>query len=185
MVVDQHQAPGDQVPADATGRIGHHEHPGPHPASDPDRERDCVRSDTLVIVEAARLHQDERSAEPPRHETARVARHSGPWKPGELREGHLDGILQTIHEIPQPRAEDHVSGGGLPDPLRQELPGLLRFPGHTMAPAMAAVMKAAIDPPTMALSPRRERSFRRFGAIPPIPPICMAMEEKFAKPESA
>ena len=52
-------------------------------------------------------------------------------------------------------------------------------------PAMVAVMKAASEPAIMARSPSRERSCRRLGAIPPIPPIWMAMELKLANPDSA
>ena len=51
-------------------------------------------------------------------------------------------------------------------------------------PATVAVMKVAMEPTIIALSPSFARSCRRVGAMPEIPPICMAMEEKFAKPRS-
>ena len=46
-------------------------------------------------------------------------------------------------------------------------------------------MNAASEPPIIALSPIRDRSVRRFGAIPPIPPIWIAIELKLANPHSA
>ena len=52
-------------------------------------------------------------------------------------------------------------------------------------PAMQAVMKAAKVPPNIARSPRRAKSARLSGAMPPIPPNWIPMELKFAKPESA
>ena len=40
-------------------------------------------------------------------------------------------------------------------------------------------------PAIMARMPIRDRSLRRAGAIPPIPPIWIAIELKFANPHSA
>ena len=56
---------------------------------------------------------------------------------------------------------------------------------HSSIPAMHADMKLAMEPAATAFSPRRARSDFRFGARPPIPPICMAIELKLAKPHSA
>lgn len=48
------------------------------------------------------------------------------------------------------------------------------FPGqkdYIKIPAIVPVIKAARVPPIIALKPIRARSWRRAGAIPPIPPI--------------
>src|SRR5690606_35434237 len=52
-------------------------------------------------------------------------------------------------------------------------------------PAMVAVMKVAMEPPSTARRPKRARSWRRSGARPPMPPIWIAIELKLAKPHSA
>lgn len=52
-------------------------------------------------------------------------------------------------------------------------------------PAMVALIKLASDPAITALMPRRAISPRRLGAIPPKPPIKIAIELKFAKPHNA
>jgi hypothetical protein len=52
-------------------------------------------------------------------------------------------------------------------------------------PAIAAVMNAASVPAIIALRPIRARSLRRVGAMPPMPPIWIAMELKLAKPQRA
>ena len=52
-------------------------------------------------------------------------------------------------------------------------------------PAIVAVMNVASDPPSTARMPKRARSARRFGASPPMPPIWIAIDEKFANPQSA
>jgi hypothetical protein len=54
-----------------------------------------------------------------------------------------------------------------------------------MTPATEAVMQVAIAPPSIALTPSWESRVRRFGAMEPRPPIWMATEPKFAKPQSA
>jgi hypothetical protein len=46
-------------------------------------------------------------------------------------------------------------------------------------------MNEASVPAIIARMPIRDRSLRRAGAIPPIPPIWIAIELKFAKPHSA
>ena len=40
-------------------------------------------------------------------------------------------------------------------------------------------------PASNALKPRRDKSPRLLGAKEPIPPICMPIDEKFAKPHKA
>src|SRR5947208_4807316 len=62
------------------------------------------------------------------------------------------------------------------------------FPYTTLfrsKPAIVAVMKLARVPANIARRPRRARSWRRFGASAPIPPIWMPIELKLAKPHSA
>lgn len=52
-------------------------------------------------------------------------------------------------------------------------------------PTIVAVRKFASVPASIARRPSRARSPRRDGASEPMPPIWMAIEEKFAKPQSA
>ena len=62
-------------------------------------------------------------------------------------------------------------------------------PGHYLrwisTPAMVAVIRVAIEPPSTARMPKRARSPRRSGARLPMPPIWIAIEAKLAKPHSA
>lgn len=50
---------------------------------------------------------------------------------------------------------------------------------------MVAVIKLAIVPANTAFKPNLASSDFLEGANPPIPPICIAMDEKFAKPQRA
>ena len=103
-----------------------------------------------------------------------------------LRRFYWERTNQLSH-LPSRRA--------LPFALRRALPACSpAAPGARAAsstaryistPAIAAVMKAAIEPPIIARRPNRARSCRRRGAIPPIPPIWMAIDEKLAKPDRA
>ena len=52
-------------------------------------------------------------------------------------------------------------------------------------PIIDPVSMVASVPPMSERRPRRARSPRRSGAIPPIPPIIIAMEPKLAKPHRA
>ena len=52
-------------------------------------------------------------------------------------------------------------------------------------PAIVALIKFAKVPAITAFKPKRATSLRRFGAIPPKPPIKIAIELKLAKPQSA
>ena len=53
---------------------------------------------------------------------------------------------------------------------------------QTSIPAIDALMNAARLPAIIARKPRVDRSARRWGASPPMPPIWIAMEEKLANP---
>lgn len=57
--------------------------------------------------------------------------------------------------------------------------------GYTKSPAMAAFNKLTSAPPKRALSPSFVSIWRFSGQIAPMPPICMPMLEKFAKPARA
>mgnify|MGYP006969775413 FL=1 len=52
-------------------------------------------------------------------------------------------------------------------------------------PAIVALIKFAKVPAITAFKPKRATSLRRFGAIPPKPPIKIAIELKLAKPHNA
>ena len=53
-----------------------------------------------------------------------------------------------------------------------------------MIPAIVADIKETRDPAIIALKPSSVKSFRAFGARIPIPPTCIPMEAKLAKPQS-
>jgi Bacterial Ig-like domain (group 3) len=57
--------------------------------------------------------------------------------------------------------------------------------GYNSMPAMQADIKLAIVPAATARNPSLARSLFRFGARAPMPPICIAIELKLAKPQSA
>ena len=54
-----------------------------------------------------------------------------------------------------------------------------------MAPAIQAFIKLTIVPPIKALNPNSERLRFWLGAMAPIPPIWIPIEEKLAKPHKA
>ena len=86
---------------------------------------------------------------------------------------------RKIQDLPQHQGVVHASWSG---------GRFVRFQHantHSRTPAMQAVMKAARVPPSIARTPRRARSLRRSGAIPPIPPNWIPMELKLANPQSA
>ena len=56
---------------------------------------------------------------------------------------------------------------------------------HSKTPTTQAAMREDRAPPNMATSPSRERSERRVGAMPLMPPTWMATLEKLAKPHRA
>src|SRR5207247_7026401 len=80
-------------------------------------------------------------------------------------------------------AAEKLDGGVQP----LEEPRLSHFttPSSQINPAMAAVMKLTSEPASRARKPSRARSDLRVGASPPIPPIWMPIEEKFANPHRA
>src|SRR5579864_5719953 len=58
--------------------------------------------------------------------------------------------------------------------------------GHfSMIPTIEADIRFAIVPASMARMPRRASSGFLLGASAPMPPICIPMELRFAKPQSA
>ena len=78
--------------------------------------------------------------------------------------------------------------GALPGDPRRGRGGRRAYPpcdGYASIPAIEAEVKAARFPATIARSPSEAMSRFRSGANPPIPPIWIAIEEKFAKPRSA
>src|SRR5580698_1508657 len=52
-------------------------------------------------------------------------------------------------------------------------------------PAIDALIKLAMVPASMALTPNLAKSFLRSGTNAPMPPICIPMEPRFAKPHNA
>src|ERR1700733_13308999 len=52
-------------------------------------------------------------------------------------------------------------------------------------PAIEALIKLAMVPANIALTPNLAKSFLRSGTNAPMPPICIPMEPKLAKPHKA
>ena len=59
------------------------------------------------------------------------------------------------------------------------------FSDYKSKPAIVAVNQDAKAPPIIAFVTSRARSPLRLGAIAPIPPNCIPIEPKFAKPHRA
>src|SRR5262249_18819894 len=118
---------------------------------------------------------------------------------GEVRDapvGHRDPVRQPLRESAQSRPEDQSDPRRrsrlLPDEVRGRVEAAdktrvahFTTPSSQISPAMAAVMKDTRDPASSARNPSRARSDLRVGARPPMPPIWMPIEEKFAKPQRA
>src|SRR5262245_2830208 len=101
---------------------------------------------------------------------------------------HLHGVAERVGELAEPRPENDRDLG---DTCRLGANRAGRFLDFVVVvhqrrnPAIVAVMKLASVPANMARRPRRARSWRRFGARAPMPPIWMPIELRFAKPQSA
>lgn len=141
----------------------------------------------LVQVRPAAQGHARHAVQPAGVQDAGVSRDAGGREAGNVPERDRPAALETVGEPSEPGTEDD------PDP-RSEAVGqpadLLRRAfggrgGQASTPASEAVIQVATVPPSMARMPSFERSCRRSGAIPPIPPIWIAIEEKFAKPVSA
>src|SRR5215204_592835 len=106
----------------------------------------------------------------------------------QLAVRHRDRVLQRAREIPKAGAEDdrevRDDGDASPDGVGRLL-DVVVVGRHSRNPAIVAVMKLASVPANIARKPSLARSCRRVGASPPMPPICMPIELKFAKPQSA
>src|SRR5215213_2969624 len=102
----------------------------------------------------------------------------------EIAIGNRCAVAECSGEISEPGSQDDCGlrqlARSTADCVRRRLD--LVVVGHqSRKPAIVAVMKLASVPANIARSPRRARSCRRFGASPPMPPICIPMELKLAK----
>lgn len=133
------------------------------------------------------LKQDIPVSEAPSHKAPGVPHDAGPGKSGDLTEGNGHRVLDPVGKVTETRPQNNGGIGNERKSPANERCGCLNIGrcAHRIIPATVAVMKAAMVPPIMALSPKRDRSWRRDGAIPPMPPSWMAMDEKLAKPQSA
>ena len=131
-----------------------------------------------------------RPPKPAEDVAALVALHAGGRKAGDGGELHARRLVHDVGQGGEP-GSDHDDDLGIFRDAGSERPGgpvdLDRRGGavYISIPAMAAVMNAASVPPIMARSPMRARSSLRSGAIPPIPPSWIAIDEKLANPDSA
>jgi len=105
-----------------------------------------------------------------------------PWSSPSIVEGDSVGAVRRYGASGKParagcyRETLDEEGGAAPTPPCD---------GYASIPAIEAEVKAARFPATIARSPKEAMSRFRSGANPPIPPIWIAIEEKFAKPRSA
>ena len=94
----------------------------------------------------------------------------------------LSGKTRKTEERPLERRVREPHSGpphSSPFPLRRSpLP-------YANIPAIEADVNAARFPAIIARSPSAAMSFLRSGANPPMPPIWIAIDEKFANPSSA
>ena len=191
MVVDQHQATRPQARVDPPHRGGDDGTPRSQRRRDAGRRGDHPRRMALVEVQPPALHDDRHPLAAPEEEMARMPRDPRGWKPGNLPELHFLLDVDQPFEPAQPRTEQqmHLRSRADSRPHRHrhrfEVVSRPHTRLHRIIPATVAVMKAASVPPTIARNPMRERSCRREGASPPMPPSWMAMEEKLAKPHRA
>lgn len=138
-------------------------------------------------MDPSRLHDDRDVTKATHHVVAAVTGDAGGGQP-DLSEVQTASIFKAVFQSGQPGPQDDPHARGRRREIGQRGRDAIReMPGrrHKSMPATVAVMNAAIVPPIIARSPRRERSWRRDGAIPPIPAIWTAIEPKFAKPDSA
>ena len=146
---------------------------------------------TFVEVQPPALHDDRNALAAPEKEVARVTRDAGRREAGNRPERHALLYLDQPFEPAEPRTEQQMHERSRADSRpharhhRFEVVSRPHARRHRIIPATVAVMKAASAPPTIARSPMRERSCRREGASPPMPPSWMAMEEKLANPHRA
>src|SRR5262249_59310962 len=95
---------------------------------------------------------------------------------------------ERVGEVAEAGAKHDANLRNLGHPGANRVSGLAHMfvvAHYRRKPAMVAVMKLASVPANIARSPRRARSWRRFGASAPIPPIWIPIELKLAKPQSA
>src|SRR5690606_3141958 len=168
--------------------VGDDHGPGPERRRDAHRDRDALGRMPLVQVVAS-LHDEALDAlQGAGDEHPRVALDGRGREAGDLRVRDADWILDVRGRLTLSAAQDEQHSGAPRDALPQVGDGGGEVEGsraHRIIPAMVAVRNAASAPPIIARRPSRARSLRRDGAMPPMPPIWMAIEAKFAKPHSA
>ena len=192
VIGQEHEVARLEGTPNSAGGIGQHDRADAEPREGTRREDHVGHRTSFVEVDAPREHGDRRAVDVAEHELSRVTDH--PRRDRKVRDllvRNRDAILQPLGERPQARAQNEPDGGhsiafraekggaGVEPPEKTRL-------GHPASrPAMVAVMNEASDPPSSARNPRRAMSPFRVGASPPIPPIWIPMEEKFANPQSA
>jgi len=193
MIRDHNDVAGCQPIPDSPRRIRDDERSRADRVRDAEgRHHHLVRM-PLVHMVATRLHEYGAPLETARHETAGMPLHRRIRQPGDVPERDLDGVFDRVGHPTQPRPQHEEDLGRFGDQLPELRAGCVNLRivhrtlgrRHTIIPATVAVRKAASEPPIMARSPSFDRSERRSGAMPPIPPIWIAIELKLAKPDSA
>src|SRR5262249_55670760 len=125
-----------------------------------------------------------KAAEPPNNELACVTDRSRLGPVWDFIVRNRRRTLERIGENAQPTAEHNRHRWNARQMSFQ--PGC-RFieRSHNSIPAMHADMKFPRVPAAPAFKPSRARSDLRFGASAPMPPIWIAIELRFAKPQRA
>ena len=182
--------PGAKPGVDSPGRVGNDESTNPEARSDPNGGRHDSHRVALVGVEAAELDKRGPPPKPAEDVAALVACHASGRKAGNGGELHAHRLVHDVGQGSEPGSGHDDDLGIFRDAGSERLGRPVHLDGrggpvYISIPAMAAVMNAASVPPTMARSPRRARSSLRSGAIPPIPPSWIAIDEKLANPDSA
>ena len=192
LILDEEEVPRSELAVDSTGCIAHYEHLNAERRSDSNRSDDHLHGVSLIRVIPSRLQQNRCAVDVPGHERSAVSFDARWRKTRDFLEGHGRGVAHLRRKVAESRAEYHLDGGSEGEPATQEVSGGFHIdrsdrglPAHRIIPATVAVMNAAIDPAIMARRPNRDRSCLREGAMPPMPPSWIAIEEKFANPESA
>ena len=126
VIVQKHERTWRQIGTDAPGCIGQHHDAGPGRAPRPNRGEHGGRAAALVVVEAARLHQNGNAAQPSRQEGACVPGNGGLRQAGQIGEGNSDRIPHPLGQPSEPGAQDQMHSGTHPCPRAQKVAHSIR-----------------------------------------------------------
>jgi hypothetical protein len=185
VIGDQHQAAAFQRQIDAARGIRKYDGSHAQRSQHAHAEGDLRRRVAFVQVDAARHRGDFQRAQLSEDELARMSDGGGArpaWNFGVgISVGSASSSAKAPNRCPAPPHARTQRSARFQEPSGAVDCGV----GHSSIPAMQADMKLAMLPAATAFRPSRARSDLRLGASAPMPPICMAMELRLAKPHSA